>query len=73
MTNYVQMLTNNSFILGDDGIYKATILATTHGLGSAVTVRTAEHRNENCEYENVLLSYMVDVYGRGLCCTGLRR
>lgn len=53
----------NSYILGDDGRYVGTVLAETHGLGANVFVDKALHRNDDLTFENVLLSYLVDIDG----------
>lgn len=56
-------VTKESFILGDDGRYVSTILAETHALGTNVFVAKATHRGDDLTFENVLISYMVDING----------
>lgn len=56
---YIKTLTANDFILSSDGIYVATILATTHELGNVFHVDKFQKRNDNYEFENVIESYKI--------------
>lgn len=60
---YLTSVAAGDFILGDDGIYVATILATTHGLGTHVYVPKAVHRSDDLTLENVMFSYKVEING----------
>lgn len=63
MITYPTSVSPNNFILGDDGVYVATILASTHGLGSSVYITKSVHRNDDLSTENVLFSYKVEANG----------
>lgn len=63
MITYPTSVSPNNFILGDDGIYVATILASTHGLGKSVYITKSVHRNDDLSTENVLFSYKVEANG----------
>lgn len=52
-----------SMILGDDGLYYGTVLATKHNLGTDVFVARAVHRNADMTQDNVLCSYKVETNG----------
>lgn len=63
MKEYVTSVSPANYIRRDDGIYVATILGTTHGLGTAVHVTKSVHRNTDLTLENVLFSYKVETNG----------
>lgn len=63
METYMGSIAPSAFILGDDGIYVGTILATTHGLGTSVYLSKAVHRNDDLTLENVILPYKVEING----------
>lgn len=52
-----------SMMLGDDGLYYGTVLATKHNLGTDVFVARAVHRNTDMTQDNVLCSYTVETNG----------
>lgn len=60
---YLTSVSAGDFILNDDGIYVATILATKHGLGKHVYIPKAVHRNEDLTLENVYFTYKVEING----------
>lgn len=63
MKYYKGSIAPSAFILGDDGLYVGTILATTHQLGNAVYISKMVHRNDDLTMENVILPYRVEVNG----------
>lgn len=63
MNTYSLSLLTSDFILGDDGIYVGTILASTHGLGQSVYVQKALQRNSDVTFDNIILSYRVELNG----------
>ena len=63
MDTFMTSVSPSQFVLGDDGLYVGTILATTHGLGTAVCVSKTEHRNDDLTTENVILPYKVETNG----------
>ena len=63
MTTATVGVSTSSYILGDDGRYVATVLAETHTLGANVFIAKALHRNDDLTFENVILSYYVDIEG----------
>lgn len=60
---YTKTFTVNDFILNDEGVYVATILATTHGLGTVVHLGKALRHIGNNVFDNVLPSYRTLVNG----------
>lgn len=63
MEVYRTSIGTSAYILGDDGVYVGTVLATTHGLGSSVYVAKAVHRDDDLSIDNVLIAYGVEVNG----------
>lgn len=63
METSVISLASGDFILGDDGIYVATILATQHELGTSIYITKAQHRNSDLTLDNIILSYQIETNG----------
>lgn len=63
MTTFSTSIAASSMILQDDGIYRGTLLASTHGLGTSVFVVRAVARNSDLSQENVICAYQVDTNG----------
>lgn len=63
MGTYMGSIAPSGFILGDDGVYVGTVLATTHGLGTSVYITKMLHRNNDLTLENVILPYKVEANG----------
>lgn len=56
---YPKTFTANSFILQDNGQYKATITADTHGLGTNYRVTKMTRRDDNSNWVNQLATYKI--------------
>ena len=63
MDIYATSISSGSMILGTDGLYYGTVLATKHGLGTDVFVVRAVHRDDDLNMENVLCAYKVESNG----------
>lgn len=56
-------LTKNNFIENNEGIWVATVLATTHGLGAGVTICKMQKLGDDGEYHNAMSAFSVDTNG----------
>lgn len=63
MKSYAGAISPNDFILGDDGLYVGTVLATTHKLGTSVYLEKAVRRNDDVTQENIIVPYKVELNG----------
>lgn len=63
MKTYAGSIAPSNFILGDDGLYVGTVLATTHQLGTSVYVEKLIHRNDDATQENIIAPYKVELNG----------
>lgn len=59
MAVFPKSFTTNSFTLQDDGRYKATIFASTHGLGFDYRVTKVMRRDDDYNWHNMVASFVI--------------
>ena len=56
-------LKTNDFIENSEGVWVATVLATTHGLGAGVTICKMQKLGSDGDYHNAMPVFSVDTNG----------